>query len=479
MKKKIMALLLSVCMVMSMMALPALAADLTGHWSANSVNRWVEAGVLTNDDNYDPDAQMTRGEFAKLLADVMGYTESAPAGTFVDIAGSEYASYILKLAAAGVMQGDGNGHASPNDTITRQEIAKMMCVAFDIAPSYGATSFADAGSISDWAKGYVAALAERGMLKGVGGNNVDPWGNITHGAMAALLDQSIAYYVTADTEITGQVDGFVVVAGSAKVTVKDATLVENLIVTPSARNSTIMWGQGADGEFILVEATSVTVTVGEGAAVKVIDVKGNNTHVNVSGTVGSISVSGDSASVTADSGASVRSVSTSGSNVSITANSGATISSVATTGTGSTTVSGSGTVENVIASGSGSTTVTTVGANVTNSGTGSVSAGGKTVASGETAEVSKPAASNNYGSSYTPPSTNPPGDNTCGNGTGTNGSGSGDNTCGDGTTTNGSGSGDNTCGDGTTTNGSGSGDNTCGDGTTTTGSGGDNTTVDE
>ena len=114
-RAKILSLLLSFALLLSLVTLPAAAGDkgafpdVEGHWSEESVGRWAGYGVLNGDENgtFSPDKSMTRAEFATMLVNLMGYTEKAQ-NTFQDVAANAwYADAILKLAAAGVMKGDG------------------------------------------------------------------------------------------------------------------------------------------------------------------------------------------------------------------------------------------------------------------------------------------------------------------------------------------------------------------------------------
>ncbi|MCM1149495.1 MAG: S-layer homology domain-containing protein, partial [Butyricicoccus sp.] len=243
MKKKLLSVLLVVCMMLTLMPMAALAdfADTDGHWGKDAIDRWASVGVLNGkaDGVFDPNGTMTRAEFAQMLCNMMGYTEKAP-NNFADIPDDAwYADAMLKLVAAGVINGTSATTASPNATITREMAAVMLARAFDIKPSSSSLSYADAGSVSSWAAGAVAALTERGMMNGVGDNQVAPQLDINRASVAALADKMIADYVTEDKTITGEVNGIVIVAAGAKVTVEDASLNAPLVVAPAAEGAEV------------------------------------------------------------------------------------------------------------------------------------------------------------------------------------------------------------------------------------------------
>lgn len=429
MKRRILATALTLCLTLSLVPTAAFAAgdktfdDVNGHWGQASVERWAGYGVLNGDNfgNFNPDKQMTRAEFATMLANMMGYTAKA-SSSFGDVASDAwYADAVLKLAAAGVMLGDNNGNANPNKPISRAEAAVMLCRAFNIQPSNSGLNFADSGDVADWAKGSMAALAEKGMMNGVGNNQLAPLANITRASVAKLVDNMVSEYVTESKEITGTVNGIVLVVGSAEVTVKDATLTENLIVAPKAEGAEVTLtgsttasdvyvdaaasvkvdAQASAGEVQLsapkaaaevagkadtvtttADAADATVTVAKDATVSKVEVAAPNTGLNVAGKVDNVNVasSATGTEVKTESGAAVSNVTTSANDVK---------------------VSGNGKVENVTANG-GTASVTTPGTNVENKtdSADNVTANGKPVppSGGGTTTPTKPGGSGGSGS---------------------------------------------------------------------------------
>ena len=321
-RAKILSLLLSFALLLSLVTLPAAAGDkgafpdVEGHWSEESVGRWAGYGVLNGDENgtFSPDKSMTRAEFATMLVNLMGYTEKAQ-NTFQDVAANAwYADAILKLAAAGVMKGDGV-NANPDTPISREEAAVLLCRAMGIEPGGDAgLEFVDRGAVSPWAQGAVAALSERGMISGVGENTFAPGLDITRAAVAKMVDNMVAAYVVDDAaELTGEINGVVIVAANADVVLKDAALSENLIVAPKAGEAavTLAGKTVAEGK-ILVNSASSSLTVEKTAAAGDIMVSAPKAQVVVEGKAGSVAVSGRAggASLTVAETASVDSVST-------------------------------------------------------------------------------------------------------------------------------------------------------------------------
>lgn len=83
---------------------------------------------------FNPDNNVTRAEFARILIAVMGYNDSAseykPAGLFADVPTSEwYAPFVEYAASFGAINGYGNGNFGPNDNVTGYQAIKMICFA--------------------------------------------------------------------------------------------------------------------------------------------------------------------------------------------------------------------------------------------------------------------------------------------------------------------------------------------------------------
>lgn len=319
-KSKIVSLVLTFAMLASMVTIPAFAASETateGHWSDAAMSRWAEVGVFKGDQYGDfmPDKEMTRAEFAQVLVNLMGYTATAE-NTYVDIpADAWYADAMLKLVAAGVLQGTGYNEAgataSPLDPISREQAAVLLCRALSLKPSADAKiNFPDADAVSDWAKDAVAALTERGMLNGTGDGNVSPALVIDRGSVAQMISNMVSEYVTEKgAVITGEQKGIVIVAAS-EVSFKNAQLAETVVVAPKAVRAEVTLTDSTTAADVVVAAEGATVTVGKSATVASVTLTAPKSAVTVNGTVGTVTVAeaAVNADVTASSGAKIDTV---------------------------------------------------------------------------------------------------------------------------------------------------------------------------
>ena len=105
-----------------------------GDWYYDNVMRAVELGILSGKGNgtFAPSESITRRDFAIMLAQALGHSNSEPASSpFVDVADDDYGvSSIAYLYEKNIAAGDNEGKFNPNAKITRQEAATLLAKAF-------------------------------------------------------------------------------------------------------------------------------------------------------------------------------------------------------------------------------------------------------------------------------------------------------------------------------------------------------------
>lgn len=264
MKKKVLALVLTLAMLASLATLPAAAVgsktypDAVGHWAEESILRWSRSGLVKGDNlgNVNPDKPLRRCEMATILSDMLGLRTAAPISTFKDIDGSEwYARAILRCAAAGIMEGS-NSMSYPEDHITREEAIVMFGRALGVArdDDPDLSKFSDGDEVSGWAAPYMATLTELGILSGMGDGTVAPHADINRAGAFTLMDKAISVYANAPGTYNSQnANGFVVINANS---------------------------QQAGDVIVTGKATGVLVAVGATNAVKLRNLESDNVLVN-------------------------------------------------------------------------------------------------------------------------------------------------------------------------------------------------------
>lgn len=116
---------------------------------------------------FAPLNSMSRAEAAAMLARLTdGFEDKAYENTFSDVAeGQWYYNYVTFAAGKGIITGYEGGAFRPEQKVTREEFAAMLCRFMGIEKIAGASKFSDVAA-DNWAAGYINALAQAGVVEG-------------------------------------------------------------------------------------------------------------------------------------------------------------------------------------------------------------------------------------------------------------------------------------------------------------------------
>lgn len=167
--------------------------DAASHWGRNDIAFAAGRGLFlgVDDTHFDPDGAMTRAMFVTVLHR-LEENPKAEGSRFADVAADAwYAEASVWAAQQGIVNGTGTGF-SPEENITREQLAAMICryaafLGMDTAPSGTLAGFTDGAAVSDWAQTPVAWCVENGILTGKGDGTLDPGGNASRAEVAAIL----------------------------------------------------------------------------------------------------------------------------------------------------------------------------------------------------------------------------------------------------------------------------------------------------
>lgn len=214
--------------------------DTEKHWAAEAISKWADYGVLKgNGAVFRPDAPITRAEMATVLDNIMHYQVVAK-NTFSDVpAGSWYENAVLKANAAGVLNGDGRGHATPTANITREQAAAMLARAFAVKADQGSgTQFNDVDKISSWAKETVFGMEAAGYIKGSKGN-FNPQNNITRAEVVTIVDNAVKAFYNESGTYEGTVVNGLAIANVKDIVLKNVEIKGNLILAEGIGNNDV------------------------------------------------------------------------------------------------------------------------------------------------------------------------------------------------------------------------------------------------
>ncbi|CAH1223749.1 S-layer protein sap [Paenibacillus plantiphilus] len=155
-----------------------------------AVQELLDKGILQGDHNgnVNLEGKLTRIQVAAILARALNLDVSK-SGTvsFTDVSSDSWGlKYIASLQNLGIMVGD-NGKFRPNAYLTKEELATILVrvTQTNIVGKGNNMGISDAGQVSDWAKGYVQAALEAGLIPSQDGK-FDPKGQITRQQVAQV-----------------------------------------------------------------------------------------------------------------------------------------------------------------------------------------------------------------------------------------------------------------------------------------------------
>ena len=179
MKKRLLSLLLAVCILLPVLALPAAAVN-----SNTAIQTARTMGLLTAQTTEELNAQVTRGEFARMLTLVSAYRETVNEQTqvgslFTDVnSDTAYAPYIRIAVQQGWLNGYTDGSFRPGDPVTLE----VACNAALKLLGYAATDFTGAFPAAQLNK-----ATELGLRSGL---------NRSQGEAMTLTDCAVLLYNT-------------------------------------------------------------------------------------------------------------------------------------------------------------------------------------------------------------------------------------------------------------------------------------------
>ncbi len=227
------ALSLLLCAVMLLGMAPVLTPRASAaHWADTYLDQLVDWGVMRADQTGNPDAPVTRADFAAIINRAYGYTETGPI-PFTDVAVTDWFYDDICIAyTAGYMAGTSDTTASPNEQLTREMAVCILGRNMMMKETPGESlAFSDGRDVSSWARGLVKTAVDNYIVSGYPDNTFGPQDAISKGQMAALVTQCVGQPLNrSGTYSLGGVFGNVTIT-SPDVTLRDTTISGDLFIS--------------------------------------------------------------------------------------------------------------------------------------------------------------------------------------------------------------------------------------------------------
>ena len=177
--------------------------DTENHWSKKAVGNIASRLIMDgyDNDNFNPDMAITRGEFIDSLVKAMGlYRIGEGEDIFSDVtSSSRYHNAVTIAHKYGIISGYGNGEFGAMSNITRQEamiiVSKAMLLT-GLKTSYTAEEvtdslkeFNDSDNLATWAKNSAAACVKAGIVSGKSLTVIAPKDNLTRAETASVINK--------------------------------------------------------------------------------------------------------------------------------------------------------------------------------------------------------------------------------------------------------------------------------------------------
>ena len=157
-------------------------------------------------DKAAPMANITRGEVAmiiyRLLSDEAKLQFETSVCTFKDVAPDAWnRTAIATLSNAGILAGYDNSKFGPNDHITRAQLATILARFCDAKDSTGGDHFTDIAT--HWARQNINPAAAAGLVQGYGNGTFRPDNKITRAETVVMINRILGRNASAKSVIPG------------------------------------------------------------------------------------------------------------------------------------------------------------------------------------------------------------------------------------------------------------------------------------
>lgn len=171
----------------------AMPKDIASSWAKDAIESLINSGVITGypDGTFRPNSNITRAEFAKIVATAFGYRPTRDI-ELKDVNKNHWARpYIQALVENGIMQGYEDGTFRPKNPVTRAEVVAMLARTLNIDlsafdPDEWAPSFRDVDD-RHWAYKFVEIAQSLGIVPLHYGLVFEPSKEATRADVAAMV----------------------------------------------------------------------------------------------------------------------------------------------------------------------------------------------------------------------------------------------------------------------------------------------------
>lgn len=169
-----------------------LPKDAVGHWAEHTMANMFGLGIMNGTEKgMEPDNYVNKAEFLAMLQRILGAETVAYGGEISDISADAWYADVMQTALTGgwTELDDISYKAEPEALITRGEMCAVIAKALSLETDGTETAFADNMQISPSQRGYVAAVAETGLIAGYSDGTFKAGGILTRAETAVVFER--------------------------------------------------------------------------------------------------------------------------------------------------------------------------------------------------------------------------------------------------------------------------------------------------
>lgn len=177
-------------------------ADLSAsHWGYEAISSLYGQKIVsgTSETTFEPEREVTREEFVKMLVGTFGLFNVSAKNVFTDVPDDHWSlKFVASACEKGLTLGREDGSFGIGEILTRQDMATLAARCAQIAgfslEDNADITFTDESAISAYALGSVYTLAKAGIINGVGGSMFSPYAGCTRAMAAKVCNELLKLY---------------------------------------------------------------------------------------------------------------------------------------------------------------------------------------------------------------------------------------------------------------------------------------------
>ena len=166
----------------------------TDDWFYDAVVYAYDTGLMSgvSDDQFAPDATLTRAMVAQMLYSLEGKPRTGSAGYAHVAFGAWYEDAVAWISSEGLMTGYSDTAFGPDDPLTREQLALILYnyadwAGYDVRGGVSLGSYIDADSASAWSVEALEWAIDAGLISGRGDGILAPAGTATRAEVAQIF----------------------------------------------------------------------------------------------------------------------------------------------------------------------------------------------------------------------------------------------------------------------------------------------------